>query len=99
MSAAFELCFDGLVMSHGVSGSGLVWSWSIKTKLKRRGHNDRGKKGYGKTNESLVGVFALDVPRRLSFVLMGWLCPMASLGLVWSGHGLTFPSNKSACSR
>jgi hypothetical protein len=33
----------------------------IKTKLKRRGHNDRGKKGYGKTNESLVGVFALDV--------------------------------------
>jgi hypothetical protein len=32
----------------------------IKTKLKRRGHNDRGKKGYGKTNESLVGVFALD---------------------------------------
>jgi hypothetical protein len=27
VSAAFELCFDGLGMSYGVSGSGSVWSW------------------------------------------------------------------------
>lgn len=33
----------------------------IKTKLKRRVHHGRKKKGYEKTNGSLVGVLALDV--------------------------------------